>query len=219
MKNLEWAKKNALQLIIILGFIVFGVYTCNRGGGGNTPKADTVYSSHTQYIQQPPVYIPQYIPQQTSSSQPIIIPPQYAPNTANMEALLKQYNELANKFLAQNRYLDSIPLKDSTGKRVGVVNLDDLISENQIKSRKPSYQLTFPVTTNTVTITKYAPNKNKLYIGASLEGGTTNILSSVGAGVMLNTKKDALWGAKVSYNFAGGVSYELSRYWKIHIGR
>ena len=100
----EWVTKNILQLIIIAGFVIFGVVTCNKGGwGGNTPKADTVYTTRVDYIPQPPVYIPQYIPIQSNSQAPIVIPPQYQPSQ-DLTTLLKQYNELVNKHLAQNTY-------------------------------------------------------------------------------------------------------------------
>lgn len=211
MKNIKWIKDNLLQLIIIAGFLLFGIVTCKRGmWSGNAPKTDTVVK--TEYVQQPPVYIPQYIPQQTSSQQPIIIPQQYQPSQDGT-VLIKQYQELVNKFLAQNTYKDSVILKDTAGKKVGVVNLEDVVSENQIKSRKPSYQLQFPVTT--VTITKQAPEKAKFYVGASIAGSQQNIFNQAGVGFMYNSKKNALWGVKASYNFQQGISYELSRYWKI----
>ena len=214
----EWIKRNILQLIIILGFLVFGVVTCkNKGWMGNIPqKPDTTYVTKTEYVAQPPVYIPTYSPQQSSSVQPIIIPSQYQPSQ-DLTTLVKQYQELANKFLAQNTYKDSILLKDSTGKQVGVVSLDDMVSENQIKSRKPSYQLTFPVTTNTLTITKYAPNKTKFYVGANISGGRENVLNQVGIGLIYSSKKYALWQLKANYNFQGGISYELGRYWKLSL--
>lgn len=215
MKTIEWLKKNSLQLILIISFVLFGLYTCNKDGKDSNLKADTVYSSHTEYIPQPVQYVPQYTPQPSSSIQPIIIPPQYAPNTANLEALLKQYNSLLEKHIAQNRYLDSIPLKDSTGRRVGVVNLDDLVSENQIKSRRPSYQLIFPVTTNEMKITQPAKPKDKFYIGAAIQGGKTNIFNQAGLGFLYQSKKDAVWGIKVNYNFQGNLNYELNRYWKL----
>lgn len=216
MKTIAWIKKNILQLIIILGFILFGISTCNKGGfSGNTPKADTVFSSHTEYVQSPPVFIPQYVPIQSGSNAPIVLPPQYVQLPADTAALGNMIRELANKYYSQNFYKDSVVLKDTTGKKVGVVTIDDVISENKIKSRTPSYQLTFPVTTNTITITKYAPNKAKFFVGATLEGGKQDVLSEAGIGLIYLSKKNALWNVSAKYNFKGGINYELSRYWKI----
>ena len=215
----QWISKNFLSLIIIIGFLIFGLVTCNKGNNWfSSPKADTVYSSKTEYIQQPPVYIPQYVPIQTSSQVPIVLPPQYINLPADTAALGKIIRDLANKYYSQNLYKDSIQLKDSTGKRVGIVNLEDIISENQIKSRKPSYQLTFPTTTNTITITKYSPNKAKFYIGSYIEGGQKNIFNQVGLGLAYSSKKDALWTLTAGYDFnQKGVMYGVSRYWKISL--
>lgn len=215
---MQWIGKNIFSLIIIGCFIFFGIKTCNRGGlfsGTEQRKPDTVYSQHTEYIQQPPQIIPQYIPIQTGSQQPIIIPSQYKPDTS-LNGILKQYIELLNKFLAKNNYLDSVVLKDSAGKRVGVVNLEDQISENRFIYRKPSYQLTFPVTTNTITIMNYEKKRNQFYIGGLLEGSSKNILYSAGAGLLLKTKKDNIWTLNAKYQFQQkAISYELGRYFKL----
>lgn len=213
----EWVGKNILQLLIIAGFIIFGIRSCGSNGSTtNRPKSDTTFTSHTEYVVQPPQVIPQYIPIQSSSQTPIVIPSQYQPSQ-DLATLIKQYNELASKFLAQNTYKDSISLKDSSGKTVGVVKLEDMISENQIKSRKPNYQLWFPVTTNTVTINNYPKSKAQFYFGGSIAGSQEKILESIGAGIIYKSKKEAMWGAKVNYNLAGKVNYELSRYFKLSL--
>lgn len=216
MKLLEWANKNVWQLIILFLFLIIGITTCTKRGWMDNVKQgpDTVFTTKTEYIPQAPVFIPQYIPTQTGSQQPIIIPSQYQPSQ-DLTTLIKQYQDLANKFLAQNTYVDSIQLKDSSGRRVGVVNLQDMVSENQIKTRKPSYQLTFPITTNTFTITQQAKSRAKFYVGASLAGEQEKVLKQAGIGLIYNSKRDALWGIKANYEFGQGFNYELSRYWKL----
>jgi len=212
-----WVKKNILSLIIIVLFILYGLKNCNGFFGNNVaPKSDTIYSSHTEYVQQPPQIIPQYIPMPSSTQQaPIIIPNQYKPDTT-LNGVLRQYMELLNKYLAKNNYVDSVVLKDTAGNRVGVVKLEDQISENKFTYRKPSYQLTFPVTTNTITITKGAKKRNEIYFGGVIEGSTQNILNSAGLGLLLKTKKDAVWGFNAKYQFNNqAINYELSRYFKI----
>lgn len=213
---MDWIKKNILSLIIIVLFILYGLKTgCNGFGKQEKPKADTVYTSHTEYVQQPAQIIPQYIPFQTSSQQPIVIPPQYKPDTS-INILMRQYLDVLNKFLAKNNYTDSVVLKDTAGNRVGVVKLEDQISENQFVYRKPSYQLSFPVTTNTITITKEAKKRNQLYIGGVIEGSTKTVLNSAGMGLLFKTKKDAIWGFNAKYQFQNqSINYELSRYFKL----
>lgn len=214
---MEWVKKNILSLIIIALVILYGLSlkTCNFFGQQSAPKADTVFSSHTEYVQQPPQIIPQYIPMPSSSQQPVFIPQQYRPDTT-LNGVLRQYIDLLNKFLAKNNYIDSVVLKDSAGKRVGVVKLEDQISENQFTYRKPSYQLSFPVTTNTITITKPAKKRNEIYFGGLIEGSTKNVLNAAGLGLLLKTKRDAVWGFNAKYQFNNqAINYELSRYFKI----
>lgn len=211
-----WIINHLLEVIIIAGFIIFGIRGCNNNIFTGKPTIDTVHTSHTEYIQQPPVYIPQYVPVQSSSQTPIIIPSQYKPDTT-INGLLRQYNTLLEKYLTKNTYKDSIPLKDSSGKSVGVVNLEDVVSENLIKNRKSSYQLSFPITTNTTTITIREPYKPKaqFYFGGSISGSQTNLLSQIGLGTLYKSKKDAIWGAKVQYDFKNGINYEISRYFKL----
>lgn len=218
---MDWVKKNILSLIIILLFILYGLSlkTCNFLGNQPVAKADTVFSSHTEYVQQPPQIIPQYIPMPSSTQAPIYIPQQYKPDTT-LNGVLRQYMELLNKYLVKNNYSDSIVLKDSAGHRVGVVNLEDQISENKFTYRKPSYQLTFPVITNTLTITKPEKKRNQIYFGGVIEGSTKNVLNAAGIGALLKTKKDAIWGINAKYQFNNqSINYEISRYFKLSFRR
>jgi len=217
MKN--WLTNNLLSIIVLITVIVLAARSCKNdslfGGNNTTRKADTIYSSHTEYIQQPPVFIPQYIPQQIGSQQPIIIPSQYKPDTT-MTGVLRQYVDVLSRYLTKNTYMDSIVLKDTSGKRVGVVKLEDQISENKFTSRKPSYDLTFPTITNTTTITKYAPQKWQMYVGGILEGSKDKPLSAGGIGLLYKSKKDAVWMLNGKYNFQQkAMSYELARYFKL----
>lgn len=215
---MEWIKKNILSLIIILLFILYGIKSCNSGGlfgSSEQKRPDTVRTTNTVYVQQPPQYIQSYVPNQSGSIQPIIIPNNYKPDTT-LNGLLRQYLELLPKYLAKNTYIDSVVLKDTSGKRVGVVNLQDEISENRFVKRNANYQLSFPVTTNTITINNYEKKRNQLYFGALIEGSTKSILSSAGVGVLFKTKKDAIWEVNAKYNFnQGAISYELGRYFKL----
>lgn len=216
---MKWIQQNLLSLIVIAILIILTLRGCKDGsffGGNNKPqKPDTIHTSHTEYVQQPPVIIPQYIPTQTGSQQPIYIPSQYKPDTS-VNGILRQYNDLLLKYLSRNNYNDSIVLKDTSGNRVGVVSIQDQISENKLVSRKPSYNLNFPVTTNTTVITKYAPQKWQIYLGAKIEGSKIQPLSAAGLGMLYKSKKDAIWGVDGKYDFyQNGMTYSLSRYFKL----
>lgn len=189
----HWVGLFALLAIVVLFFIT-------RPFGCNKPVPDTVVTKHDTtiaYVQQPVQYVKEYVPIQTGSQAPVIIPPQYVPSTDNA-VLLKQYIEVTNKYLALNTYKDSVVLRDSSGKRVGVVNLDDGVSENQIKYRKPSYQLAFPLTTinNTTIITKHDQPHVKFYLGGEITGNQTNFVNGGMLGVGIQNKKDGFYSIK-----------------------
>lgn len=210
LKN-NWLAALALFLFLWLMFKPAGCGP-NIGNGKDTVRVET----HTEYIPQPPIQIPVYMPTQSSSQAPIIIPPSYQPSK-DYETLIKQYNDLANKFLAVNTYKDSITLKDTSGMRVGVVNLQDVVSENQLKSRSPSYQLSFPHTTTTITLRE--PPKNQVFFGGGLSGSPTFPVNGVDLGLIIKNKKDRVYDFKAGMRSYNGSTFQpnfqIGTYWKI----
>lgn len=211
--------KNNILSLIILGlfgwFFFFGRGNIGCSKSART-TADTVYSKHTEYIQQPPVTIPQYQPIIIESRQPAVIPQPYQPST-NYDVLIKQYQEILSKFLAQNTYKDSLQLKDSTGANVGVVNLHDMVSENMIKSRNPTYQLRFPHTTESMKITKTV-NKRQFYFGGEVKGAQTSFLTGASLGVLYKDRKDKIYGLGTGW-MNNEIFFEAKTYWKISLSR
>lgn len=207
--------------ILIIGLFLFIMFK-DGGVGCNKPgKADTVTITKTEYIQQPPVYIPQYIPVITETKVPTYIPPQYQPSS-NQAELLKQYQGLVQEHFAENRYLDSIKLKDSSGKQVGIVNLNDVISQNKIKSREPSYQLSFPHTTTTTTITKEAPPKNMGFVGIGLTGNLAMPVNGAVGKFTWKDKKDRLYDFQAGGQLINGQvqpQFGIGTSWKISFGK
>lgn len=186
----DWWKFFIVLAILVL-FFIMNPFGCNKP---IPPTVVTTVKHDTTYVQQPPVYIPLYIPQASSSQAPIIIPPQYQPSTDNA-TLLKQYIEVTNKYLSVTTYKDSIQLKDSAGKRVGVVTIEDIVSENQIKNRKPSYQLTFPsyYTNTTTTITLHDPKRFQVLVGTGLTGNQSQFLNGAYVGLGFRNKKEQIF--------------------------
>jgi hypothetical protein len=122
------------------------------------------------------------------------------------------------QYLAVKNYKDSFQLKDSSGKRVGVVNLDQTVSENSLKSTQPSYQLSFPHTTTTITLRE--PPKNQVFVGPYIGGNTIAPLNGVGAGLLFKNKKDRLFGLDAGvqhYNNTFAPQFNLRTYWKIKL--
>lgn len=217
--NWTYIKNNWISILLLLVFlwVMFKPSGCGPDlPWEKQPTRDTVTS--TVYVPQPPVYIDRYTPIQSgATSYPVIIPDSRQPAT-DITALTKQYNELIREFLASRTYRDSIQLKDTSGRRVGVVNLVDVVSENKIQSREPNYQLSFPHTTTTITIREPYQPRNQLFIGGGLTGNTVSPVNGVNIGLLYKTKRDRIFNVT-----AGGQAYDgrlvpqfgLSSYWKL----
>ncbi len=216
---MTYVKNNILSLIIILAFIVFFFMFfkgCFQAKSDIPPQIVTI-KRDTQYIQQPPVTIPQYQPiiVKTEAAPPSAIPQMYQQPTTDLKELTQQIKDLAAQFYAINHYRDSIQLKDSIGNRVGVVSLDDAVSENKILSRNPSYVLRLPVITNTITIDHPYQPKNQVYIGGGITGSRESLIQQFEAGLLLKNKQDQMYGIKAGIDVKGNVIYGLQSYWKI----
>jgi len=196
--------------VIVLAVLLY-FQRCNNDATG-PQKPDTIYS--VQQIPQPPVYIPQYIPIPQSTQTPVIIPQNYQP-AKELQALIKQYEDLVKKHIAVKTYQDSIELRDTAGTKVGIVNLKDVVSENEIKSRTPNYQLSFPKTT--ITIREPYKPRNQLYIGGGILGTETNLVSGAKIGGYWKNKRDQLYGASVQKTNNYPLIYSLEGYWKIRL--
>lgn len=207
----DFIMKHFGTMIIAAIFFMLYLKGCFNNGAmkgiiNNGPDAST---EKTTQVVQPPVQVPVYIPIQTGSTQPITIPQQYNPSQ-DLQTLLTQYKDVLSKFLALNSYKDSVVLKDTAGNRVGVVNLDDGISENQFKYRKPSYQLSFPNTIRTNPAIKH----NEVYIGMETEHTVNNLVKSASLGAMLKNKKDDVFGATYGHDFQTSGSIIGLKYYK-----
>jgi len=134
------------------------------------------------------------------------------PAVIDTMALLKDYY---SKVL----YKDTLVLPDS----LGIVALNDTISQNKILGRTFNASVK-QRTIKETTIVKELP-KTKIFYG--LEGGfnKADFVSSVGAGVLINTKKDKIYqlGLGVNNKTTDGTTGAFSPYirggvyWKIKL--
>ncbi|HSU50765.1 MAG TPA: hypothetical protein VLJ41_09250 [Segetibacter sp.] len=217
---MTYIKNNLLSLIILVALIVFFILFakgCFQVKGDQTLQPTVTIKRDTQYIVQPPVTIPQYQPiiVKTEPAQPTVIPKIYQETSTDIKELTRQVKELAAQFYAINHYRDSIQLKDSSGNNVGMVRLDDAVSQNQIQSRNPSYSLRLPVITNTITIDHPYQPKNQLYLGGGIVGARESFVQQIEAGILLRNKQDQMYGLKAGIDVKGNVLYGLQSYWKI----
>ena len=134
------------------------------------------------------------------------------PAVIDTMALLKDYY---SKVL----YKDTLVLPDS----LGIVALNDTITQNKILGRTFNASVK-QRTIKETTIVKELP-KTKLFYG--LEGGfnKADVVSSVGAGVLINTKKDKIYqlGLGVTNQTTDGVNGGFTPYvrggvyWKLKL--
>ena len=218
---MTFLKNNAVALLAIL---LFALWTLRTGGCDperGRPIRDTIRTETITYIPQPPVYIPMYQPGKPDVFNPVIIPPNYRPSE-NYDALVKQFTKLVQDHLATKTYRDSIQLKDTAGNRVGVVNLVDVVAENEIKTREPSYQLSFPLRSITNNITVTNPPRRQLFAGAGLMGQSSSILSGAVVGLGYKNLKDQIFFVEVGGVRAGDrldAYGSIKSYWKIKLGK
>lgn len=208
-------KKN-IGIVLIGGlFLLFWFGGCGKGGGVQKPDThDTV--THTTQVLQPMIINPPYTPQQQGQTIiPVNIPAQYNAS-ADIAKLTAQYNDLVTKYLSIKNYADSITLKDTTGNRVGVVNLNQKVSENTLQETKSSYQLYFPHTTTTITNTIYPKIKNQWFLGGSV-GSTINSNSlSIDLGLLFKNKKENVLQLGIGYDLGNGhPKVQLGYYQKL----
>jgi len=135
---------------------------------------------------------------------------EYLPDTSSMAILVKQYNELANKFLALNISVDSL-----TVDTIGKVYITDTVTNNVIKNRKLSYNLKFPTITNTIILPE--PKKTQWYVGGTIQGEQGALISQINANLLIKNKKDQMLGGYVGLNKSGALQIGLSSFWKIKI--
>jgi len=221
MKKLT--ERKLLYAIILILIIIVSFGTCSKTGdvfkcNKTVTKNDTVTTvkTDTVWLKQDTVFIASYKPEKVTSVKPKV--KQVA--SKNYDSLLVQFNNISDSFYSKNVVKDKINLKDSLGRDVGVVNIEDSVSENEITSRKINYQLDFPMVTTTITntITLGAKSKRQLYIGGEITGNRNTWVNGGKAGLLYKDRKDRIYTANVGLISIFNTvqpQYSVGRYWKI----
>lgn len=207
LKNWEistwnWLKREALLLLLVVVGLIYYFGGCRKSA--NTPKNTSDTTSKTTQNPQPTIIMPAYPPQQSGgvvylpipqSSQGLIPASNLADLTNQVKDLSTRIEELGKAYYAVKHYGDSIQLKDTSGTRVGVVKLDQTVSENTLKSTQPTYQLSFPHTITTITNTIYPKPVNQVYVGVGVESSiTVPSFNQLDLGLLLKNKQDNIFG-------------------------
>lgn len=202
----KFIKDNFVSIVVVILLAVILLQTCKKQSVEIT--SPTIIRDTTWIIKDSTVYSkPQVV-------KTITVPieqwsTEYLPDT-NYSKLVKQYMELAEKFLASNIHSDSIKI-DS----IGYVHIVDTVSRNFLLGRYTEYNLKYPVVKETLIVPE--KKRNQLYIGGLLQGNVAVMPSQISVGGLFKTKKDQIYGATIGIDRNGQVQYGAQLYWKIKI--
>ena len=132
---------------------------------------------------------------------------EYLPDT-NYAKLLEQYEELVRTLLSTNIQKDSVEI-DS----LGHVYITDTVTNNLVKNRYVKWDLKYPQITTTIIMPQ--PKKNKWYYGGSIEGNRDNIINGVEVGLLLQNKKEQIFGVTAGLTNGSKPVFGVQSYWKI----
>ena len=142
-------KKISLSEIAVLILLI--IILLQRCGKDNSQSGETVIRRDTVWVHKDSTILskPQIVKTIPVNIYHDTTLREYLPDT-NSAKLVKQYTELAEKFLAMNIQADSFKV-DS----IGHVYITDSVSHNLVKSRSFTYNLKYPIITNTVYPVSY----------------------------------------------------------------
>ena len=139
---------------------------------------------------------------------PVVIQ-QYLPDT-NYERLKIQFEMLVKEHTVKNVYTDTVKIDT-----LGYVAIADTTQQNKLLKRTYNYKYKIPTITEQITITKYPPKRNQLYIGGAINVDKGFAPSTAEVGLILKTKRDQMMGVKAGSDINGNVNYGFQSYWKI----
>jgi len=204
--NSEFIKKHFMNIVVLIVLLIVFLQTCKK----QTVQVDgpKIIRDTTWIIKDSTIYSkPQVV-------KTITVPveqwsTEYLPDT-NYSKLVKQYTELAEKFLASNIQVDSVKI-DS----IGYVHITDTVSRNLLTGRSTSYNLKYPIVKETLIVPE--KKRNQVYVGGLLQGDRSSAVDAINAGALFKTKKDQIYGVTAGINTRGQVQYGVQIYWKIKL--
>lgn len=204
--NSEFIKKHFMNIVVLIVLLIVFLQTCKKQtiqvDGPKIIRDTTWIIKDSTIYSKPQVVKTITVPVEQWSTE-------YLPDT-NYDKLLKQYTDLAEKFLASNIQVDSVKI-DS----IGYVHITDTVSRNLLTGRSTHYNLKYPVVKETLIVPE--KKRNQIYIGGLLQGDRTALLDQISAAALFKTKKDQIYGVTAGINSSGQVQYGVQIYWKLKL--
>lgn len=204
--------KYTIIVFVVIGIILFTRLGCNNGlGFFDKPKADTVRVIDTLWEKHDTtIYKKVPVKEIIYDLDTLTLPPQFIPDT-NYAALKLQFEALVKEHAAKAIFFDTIRIEQLKGG----FYFKDTIQFNRLAGRSISADYIIPIVKETVTITKEAPKKNQLYVGAGINTSQDFMPQAIETGFILKTKRDQILGIKAQFDINGNINYGLQSYWKI----
>jgi len=211
MKKYINAKNITIVILIILLFLVFlnpGGHLPNRTV--YVPKIDSIpYAVHDTVMVDSLVEVEIEVPYEVPVDRLVEVTVIQSVDTA---AILKDFN-------AKNEIKDILTLPNG----LGVINLNETVTQNKITSRTFEAKVTPKIKIDTIYTPQ--PLKNVFYFGLNGGFNKVDVISHIGAGIMLKTKTEKIFqlGVGVSNRVIDGTNGTLSPYlnggvyWKIKL--
>lgn len=199
MKNLPY-----IGIIILLLVVLFQNKSCKQPDEPILSKIDTVIVY--KYIHDTIPGEPRFIAAKIDTSI-WMKKADFKPDTT-YKGLLKQYEELGNRYFTTNTFKTDFKIAD-----YGYISVTDSIYGNWLMNSTIFTDLNIPTTT--ITIEKEAPKKNEFYIGGTLTLSKTYPVSGIYGGFLMKNKKDQIYGINIGYN--GEPQIGASLYYKLKL--
>jgi hypothetical protein len=133
----------------------------------------------------------------------------YIPDTS-YKGLKRQYFEMANNYLSNRYYSDTLKINDSI---TGWIAVTDTVQKNLLTGRGYAYSLSYPKVTT--LIIEPAPKVRQVYVGGQLSGNQSSPIAKAEVGLLYKDKKDQVFGVHLGYS--NQIEFGVSSYWKIKL--
>jgi hypothetical protein len=202
--------KNLLVAVLLLIVVFYQVKDCSNKPeeGGVTHEIDTVYKEVK-------VEVPKYVPKWRTKVETVEIPVQVSGDPIPIDTA-----EILKDYYTRYHIIDTLVMHnpDSGSHSLGYAVVTDIIGKNAIVERSVVWKYQIPIVTHTITV--HPKPKAQVYIGATANVNSVQILSSVSGALLYKTKKDRIYLVNVGVADNGqGVQPFLGGgiFWKIQL--
>ena len=205
LKNL----KSVLIAVLLVILAAYQIKDCS-----NKPEPPPVTHEIDTVYKEVKVEVPKYVPKWRTKVETVEVPVQVSgdPLPIDTAAVLEDY-------YARYHIIDTLIMHnpDSANHTLGYAVVTDIIGKNAIVERSVVWKYKIPIVTHTITI--HPKPKAQVYIGATANVNSVQILSSVSAAVLYKTKKDHIYisnigvannGMGVQPFVGGGIAWKVT---------